>query len=237
MTQEALIEKYLLGTLNSEEKELVEQLIGTDSDFKKELEFQSNLKVVVEKEEDSAFKGALKEFEGNSTSSPKRPILKWLIAASILILVGVGSSLVFQKSSTDSLFAENFEPYANVIQPIVRGNDARDIKTEAFVAYESEDFELAETHFTTLLNSTSDSYVLFYLANTKLALGKPKEAIPLLNSYMSTGENLSSQAQWYLAMALIQAGEKVPAKEVLQKIVTFEGYGTEKAMLLLEKLK
>jgi tetratricopeptide (TPR) repeat protein len=237
MTQEALIEKYLQGTLNSEEKELVEQLIRTDSGFKKELEFQSNLKVVVVKEEDTSFKATLEDFENNPTLRSKRPISKWLVAATILILVAVGSLLVFPNASTDPLFAQNFEPYANVIQPVVRGVNASDIKTEAFVAYESEDFELAETHFTTLLNSTSDSFVLFYLANTKLALGKPQEAIPLLNFYMSTGGNLGSQAQWYLALAHIQAGEQIQAKEVLQKIITFEGYGAEKAILLLEKIK
>lgn len=236
MTQEALIEKHILGTLTSEEKEQVEQLIATDSNFKKELEFQSNLQQVVEKEEDETFKVTLNEFENGRQATSKRPILRWLVAASFMVLVVVGS-LLYTKSSTDSLFAENFEPYANVIQPVVRGMDTDDIKTKAFVAYENEAFELAETHFTTLLNSTSDSYVLFYLANTKLALEKANEAIPLLNSYMSTGENLGSQAQWYLALAHLQINEKAQAKEVLQKIVKFEGYGAAEAVLLLEKLK
>ena len=236
MTQEALIEKYLLGTLSSEEKELVEQLIATDSNFKKELEFQSSLKEVIEVEEDENFKARLKEFESNKAVTSGRPILKWLVAASIVVLV-VAGALVFPKSSTDPLFAAHFEPYANVIQPVVRGNDADDIKTKAFVAYENEEFELAETHFTTLLNSTSDSYVLFYLANTKLALNKASEAIPLLNSYMSVGDNLSSQAQWYLALAHIQANETVQAKNILKKIVAFEGYGSEEAVILLTKLK
>jgi len=236
MNQEALIEKYILGTLTSEERVQVEEWIKTDPSFKEELEFQSNLKPVIEKEEDAAFKTALKEFESGHQTSSKRPIFRWLVAASFMILVVVGS-LLYTKSTSNTLFAENFQPYANVIQPVVRGNDVNDTKAKAFLAYENEEFKLAESHFTTLLNSTSDSYVLFYLANTKLALEKANEAIPLLNSYLSTGENLGSQAQWYLALAHLHQGEKMQAKLELQKIVKFEGYGMEEAMLLLEKLK
>jgi hypothetical protein len=237
MTQETLIEKYILGTLNSEEEEWVKQLIATDSNFKKELEFQSSLKEVIEVEEDEKFKAQLEGFEPSKSVTFKRPMFQWLVAASVLILVVAGTLLYFQEASTDPLFAQHFEPYANVIQPVVRSSADNDIKTKAFVAYENEAYEQAETYFTSLLNSTSDSYVMFYLANTKLALNKPNEAIPLLNSYMSVGDNLSSQAQWYLALAHIQADQKVQAKQVLEKIVTFEGYRAEDALILLEKLK
>ena len=236
MNREVLIEKYILGTLTSEERAQVEEWMKTDPSFKEELEFQSNLKPVIEKEEDASFKTSLKEFEHGHGTKRKRPMLRWLIAASFMILV-VAGSLLYTQSGSNSLFAENFQPYANVIQPVVRGDNTDDIKGKAFLAYENEEFELAETHFTTLLNSTSDSYVLFYLANTKLALNKANEAIPLLNSYMSVGDNLSSQAQWYLALAHLQTNETAQAKNILQKIVKFEGYGAEEAVLLLKKLK
>jgi hypothetical protein len=237
MTQETLIEKYILGTLNSEEKELVKQLIATDSNFKKELEHQSSLKEVIAVEEDEKFKAQLKDFEPNQTVTFKRPMFKWLVAASVLILVVAGTLLYFQESSADPLFAQHFEPYANVIQPVGRSSTDNDIKAKAFLAYENEAYKQAETYFTSLLNTTSDSYVLFYLANTKLALDKANEAIPLLNSYMSVGDNLSSQAQWYLALAHIQADQKAQARQVLEKIVAFEGYRAEDALILLEKLK
>lgn len=236
MTREALIEKYILGTLTSEERAQVEEWIKTDPSFKEELEFQSKLKTVIEKEEDTAFKTNLKTYEQAHHRKSKRPILRWLVAASFMVLVVVGS-LLYTKSASNTLFAENFQPYANVIQPVVRGNNAEDIKTKAFLAYENEEFELAESHFTTLLNTTSDAYVLFYLANTKLALDKANEAIPLLNSYLSTGENLGSQAQWYLALAHLHLENELQAKLELQKIVKFEGYSMEEATLLLEKLK
>ena len=236
MTREELLEKYILGTLTSEEKEQVNQWLETDSSFKTELEFQTNLKQALEEGEDAAFKATLKELEPGRKIPSKRPIFKWAIAASIIVLVVLGT-LLFQSSPNETLFAQNFEPYANVIQPVVRGDEPNNISTQAFVAYENAEFELAETHFTTLVNSTNDSYALFYLGNVKLALGKADEAIPLLNSYMTTGENLSSQAQWYVALAYLQLDDPAEAKVVLKKIIRFKGYGATEAAILLDSLK
>jgi len=236
MNQEALIEKYILGTLTSEEKEQVAKWLETDTSFKTELEFQTNLKRALEKGEDEAFKTTLKELEPGRQTPSKRPIFKWAIAASIIVLVVVGT-LLFQPSQNKSLFAQNFQPYANVIQPVVRGENLNDVTTQAFLAYENAEFELAETHFTTMVNSTNDSYALFYLANVKLALEKPDDAISLFHSYMTTGENLSSQAQWYVALAYLQLDDPVEAKVALKKIIRFEGYGAAEAAILLEGLK
>ncbi len=236
MNSQELIENYILGTLSTEETKTFNELLKNDVSFKKEVEFHKNLQKVAEFEDDAAFKKQLQQFE-NEFQPKKSNYTKWLAAASVAILIGVGSMFYFQTTSNQELFAENFEPYRNIIQPIVRGEVSDNIKTHAFTAYEKGDYKQAITLFSEMQKTETETYYSFYKANSYLALDNAVEAIPLFVNYIAIKGEFSEKAYWYLALAYLKEESSSEAKQILRKITEAKTYNYKKAAILLKQLK
>lgn len=237
MNREKLIEKYILNKLTTEEKAVFEELLKKDTDFKNEVKLHSNLKEVIKKEDALNFRNLISDIEDNNTIK-KRSYTKWLVAASIAVLFGLTYFLTENnKTSTNNLFTDYFEPYRNVIQPIERGNSQQDEKTISFTAYENGEYEKAIELFTKLYTNTKESYYLFYKANALLKLEKANDAVPLLLEHLKTKDTLTEKSQWYLALAYLKLNNKVEAKKVLKKVIADGKYKTKEASELLKKFE
>jgi len=239
MEHEELIEKHLQNKLSSKERLEFKKLLESNPAFKKEVSLHTNLKKVVEHEDDTNFKNLIADLEKNTTQKqPNYSYTKWLIAASIALLFGLTYFLnTSQKISTDQLFAQNFEPYRNVVAPIVRSDNQQDDKTRAFMAYEKGEYEIAISLFTKLYSETKEPYYLFYKANALLKLERAKEAIPLLLEHLKTKDTLTKKTNWYLALAYIKLKEKKKAKELLKKVVDDKSYKSKEAKKLIDKFE
>lgn len=248
MDKKVLIEKYVQGILSEEERLEFDTLLGVDKGFSEEVAFHTNLKRVTEVEDEENFRGMLDEFEeeirnveGNEITRAKEKKglfdRRWLVAASVILLLGLGVfyNLNQPVSSTD-LYMNYFEPYPNVVQPVVRGDETSAV-SEAFEAYENGRFEEALTRFTDLQETKGDSYYLFYRANALLNLERPNEAIVLLREFATTDDKLADRSGWYLAMAYLQLDDKEQAKIELEKVVESNAYNASKAKELLAELK
>ncbi|PHS67488.1 MAG: hypothetical protein COB12_03420 [Flavobacterium sp.] len=236
MKNQKLIDNYLSRTLSAEDTVTFNELLQSDVDFKKEVQFHKDLQKVTEFEDDTAFKKTLQQFE--SEFQPKKNnYTKWLVAASIAILIGFGSMFYFQTTSNQELFAENFEPYRNIIQPIVRGEVSDNIKTHAFTAYEKGDYKQAITLFSEIQKTETATYYSFYIANSYLALDNTSEAILLFKNYIATKGEFSEKAYWYLALAYLKEETTSEAKQILRKITEAKTYNYKKAAILLKQLK
>jgi tetratricopeptide (TPR) repeat protein len=237
MKKQKLIESYFLGTLSVEEKDHLNELLKSDTVFNEEFQFYKNLNKVTEAEDDRLFKTQVQQYE-NELNPNKKTHTKWLVAASIIILLGMSYFIVFQNiNSNEALFAENFEPYRNIIQPIVRSNVSDDIKSQAFIAYEKREFNKAILFFSKIQETESNSYYIFYKANCFLALENSSEAISLLKNYISTQGDFTEKARWYLALAYLKENNIKSTKNILQNIVDSKTYYHKKAALLLNELK
>lgn len=237
MKKQKLIDGYFSGTLSSEEKNQLSQLLKNDSVFNEEFLFCKNLKQVAEYEDNEVFKTQIQQFEGKVKLKYKSYTL-WLVAASIIVLFGIGYFVVFQNTvNNETLYAENFEPYRNVIQPIIRSTVSVDLKTQAFTAYEKKEFKKAIQLFSKIQKTDSEAYYIFYKANSFLALDDTNEAIILLKKYSSTQGDFTEKAQWYLALAYLKENNIISSKNILQSIVTSKSYNFEKAAVILKKLK
>jgi len=236
MKNKKLIEKYFLKQLStSEMKQFNEQLVS-NFEFKKEFDFQKNLKQVIEVEEDEAFKKTLQNYE--LEMKPKNHFKLWKIAASLLVLFGLSYFVLFQNNvSNEELFAQNFEPYRNVILPIERGDVSTDLKTQAFTAYEKGNYKNAISLFSKLQETQTNLYYVFYKANSYLALENTKEAIPLLQKYIASNGTFTEKAKWYLALAYLKNNNIKEAKEILQNIEKEKSYHYEKASQILQIIK
>ncbi len=238
MENNYLIEKYIQNCLSSQEELEFNTLLKTDANFKKEVGFHTNLKKVVKHEDATNFRNfivGLEDRTKNTTS--KKSFLKWFAAASIVVLFGLSYLLIpKQNVSTNALFASYFEPYRNVIAPIVRGENQQDDKTLAFIAYEKGEYQTAIVLFSKLYASTKEPYYLFYKANALLKLERAKEAIPLLLHHLKTKDTLTEKTNWYLALAYLKIKEKKKAKDLLKRVITTNSYHNKEAKELLKKM-
>lgn len=241
MDREELIVKYVQGRLSKSDEREFDQLIKTDPAFKKEVEFHKNLKIVTEAEDDDQFRQLLTDFE-NEVSPEKIKTknfpAKWLVAASIAVLLVLSYLFIFNQNLTpQELFTTSFEPYPNVVAPNIRSSAEDNPKKDAFEAYEIADYEKAAQMFPMLYEETGDSYYLFYTANALIELNRAAEAIPLLQEHFKTKDRLSDKSHWYLAMAYLQTDDVQNAIIMLQKVVDGNEYDVEKAKDLLKSLK
>jgi len=236
MKDEVLIEKHLLNALSIKEQEHFDQLLDTNPNFKKELVFQKNIKQVINIEEDAQFKKQLIALENKKTAK-KDNYKKWMIAASIAVLFGLGYVQLNRQPSHEALFAQNFTPFTNVIQPIVRGENTENILTKAFIAYENKDYSTAEYYFIKIGNTEDKSYTFFYAAMSQLAQDKTTEAKTQLTTYLNDSNNsLATQAHWYLALIYLKENNLKNAKTELQFVIDIKGDFETKATELLEQL-
>lgn len=238
MDSEVLIEKYLKGTLNEKEQVEFDTLRGTDEAFEQEVIFHENLQDVLSAENEPV-RAMVEEFESeySSKSSATVPWKQLLVAASIFAVLGLAVyfNLTRPISSSD-LYDNYFERYPNVVNPIVRGEEA-DAADAAFEAYDNERFEEALTRFTTLLETDGSPHYLFYKAITFLELQRAEEAIELLEEYAATNEKGSDRAGWYMAMAYLQLDDQERAKEALRKVINDKAYNAGRAEELLAELE
>jgi len=237
---EVLLEKYEEGSFTDEEQKAFDIMLKKNVGLRKEVAFRNDLKRVAEAEDDDAFRNVLAEFEADTDAKKslyKSISARWLAAASILLLLGAGYFFVFERTvPTQELFALNFEPYRNVVHPIVRGTVTQNQKTKAFAAYQTQDYKSALQLFTELYENEEEPYYLFYRANTLIQLNRAREAVPLLKKHLKTNDSLAEKSPWYLAMAYLQLNERENAIKMLNKVVADSKFNVEEATQLLEDL-
>lgn len=235
MDKQELIAQYITRKLSHEAQKEFDHLMVTDTEFAEEVAFQDNLKAVIEKEERDTVKLELQGFEAEEKSTFKYK--NWLVAASVIILLGLTTFLYFDNSiDTEKLYVENFEPYRNIVQPIVRGETNTDLRTKAFTAYETQNYDEALKHFNEMLKENPDEIIAFYKANTLLKLNKTEEAISILENNLKTKDSLDAKNNWYLALAHLRLNDVENARTILANLNTTSSFKNKAVKDLLKKL-
>lgn len=238
MKQEDLIEKYIQNRLSPEEKSTFDELLKNDIAFKEEVALHTNVKKVVEKVDGSNFRNLISDLELKANKpAQRRSYVKWLVAASLILLLGLTYFLTLDTKvvTTNELFTSYFEPYRNVVHPIVRSSEQQDEKALAFMAYEKGDYEKAILLFSNLYIKTKEPYYLFYKANALLKLERANEAVPLLLEHLKTKDTLTEKTYWYLALAYLKLEDRQKARKLLKEVVAKGLYKTKEAKKLLEE--
>jgi hypothetical protein len=248
MNNFGLIDKYFSDTLNESELALFNKLLQEDSEFKEEFLFQENLKKALQQNRLESLKATLQGFEKDLEKKTGIFTLKtWLIAASVIIVLGIGA-LIFNTYSSEEpakLYAAYFEPYRNIIRPVERGEEDGSIEAKAFQAYENAEFYKAVNLFNSLesFEDEDNDYIDFYKGISFMALGKSNEAkeilLPIATEVEKGDYDLSQKANWYLALAYLSSGEIEKAKSQLYMIAHDKAFTfkKEEAEEILEKLK
>lgn len=198
----ALEKENFLAQLESIRMELEAEDSEEGSEAEKTLEIKN--------EEEESKDDLEVESEGKVRSFPR-----WYFAAAAVILLLIVPFYFILKPSP-SLFEQNFEAYPDPYSS--RGRITDELR-EAGVDYRDGKYAESIVHFDTHLEAFPlDSEAVFFSGVAHLAAGESEEAISFLAPLQVTGFLYSSPAQWYLALAYLQADQTDKAKPVLEAI-------------------
>ena len=235
MEHEDLIISYFESNLTPQEKVLFDNLMKTDPIFEERVTFEEKIKKTITLEERKALKLELQALE-NEKWGKKTTKKQWLyIAASIIVLLGISMFFVNQGNSSEKLYASYFEPYPNTVAPVVRSTSQKDIKNDAFSAYELGNYKKASQLFSELSQQTEEEYALFYNAMSLMMTDEIEQATLILAD-TSWNEEYSGKSTWYLALCYLKQKETQKSKKLLQDIISTNSYNSDKAAKLLQKI-
>jgi tetratricopeptide (TPR) repeat protein len=216
------IDRYLQGEMTEAEERLFRDEVANHPALAEELTFMQGVQRSIAQKERAALKAHLASLE------PRPKYFRW-VAAAVVLLAFVGYWAWTQQPS--QVAQAYFQPLPNMIQPIVRGE--QDV-SEAFLAYEREDYAEAERAFAQL----EEEHAALYRGICLLALGRPEEAAKVLGARELSVEaqGLEDYRRWYLALSLLQVGQKEEATALLESLVTSIHPVAKQASALLARL-
>jgi tetratricopeptide (TPR) repeat protein len=241
------VQAYFGGELSAEEKNDFENNLKSDTALQKEFELHTQISDAVIDPTLHTFKKKIDQIHNEIRAEQK--FLKpnhyrriSLIAASIIILMTIGSLFLFNsynQPSTDEVFSAYFEPYEMSLT--TRSHDVNiptqlDKATELYNNLEYFEAKLLLKEFL-ILNSTDASASLM-LGIANMQLDEVEEAMVNFNVIIKS-ENpfYTQQASWYLALCYVKKDDLIGAKHTLEAIASDTGYYKEDAKNLLDEIK
>ncbi|HYG37972.1 MAG TPA: tetratricopeptide repeat protein, partial [Cytophagales bacterium] len=245
-----IIERYLDEKLSPQELAEFQERLASDEEFEKSFQTYRVLIEGLKNSGRNTLRQKLKKLEASisveESFDKKRmgislnSIYSYSAAATILLLITFTFIFIIRyNSSPTELFAENFEPYPNVIAPTTRGEESgKSPQEQAFYLYDSEQYEQAAVLFEKILKTEEkDPAVLLYTANAYLATGDQASAIKKLESLIKTESHFLTQGLWFISLAYLANNQPEQAKIYLKKLKDQDVSYSQKAEKILENLE
>lgn len=231
-----LIEKYFEQTINDEEKHLLNKMLAEDADFRLEFEFYSELKNAITISEREKIK---KEVQALALprNTPAFYLKRFLpYAAGLLLVISAWIYLSTRSEDNEKLYLAYYEVYPNTEVSNTR-NDFSQSSTikDAFIAYDTEDYEEADRLFGLAQVESNTEYIRFYRAVSLMELGSHKEALELFSDD-NWSESYRGKVLWFQALCYLKLGKNKEAKKALEVLSNDYPFKTEEAKELLSKL-
>lgn len=237
----ALIEDYLFGRLDTDQRKIFDARLNSDPDFKKQV---NELKLIIaglhQVERDANLK-SLKELEDVlPTIEPAGRImpLSWLsIAATISVIVVVTSVLYFSRSGESAdVFQKYFAPYPTFESKRGGRVDTLSRTAKGYQYYDQGRYAESITVLQEVYQNGGSDDVLFYIANAYLAQGNGIEAKKIFLQLSVNNSSLRARCLWYLSLAYLKLGEKEQSIRVLKEIRKGNSSYAQKADDVLKEL-
>ncbi|MEP0987588.1 tetratricopeptide repeat protein [Ekhidna sp.] len=233
-----LIEKSIEGSLNSDEELLFEEKYNSSEAFRESVLFQRSLLSSLDAHHKVKLRNELTQMLREVDSERKVIPLpnKWhMLAASIVILIGVFWIFDLSNSSNKELFNKYYQPFP--AQGFVRGDVSKLQTDEILRLYASAEYQETINKIVAL-NESGKSFngQMLYLGNSYLALGQSEDAIRIFQT-IDEGDRYYPDAQWYLALSYLEKGAKKEAIEVLELLSSQNTVYTTSTLSLLGDLE
>lgn len=251
----ALLERYIENDLDVEDREMVEQRLASEDNFKKLLEQVRVLISGIRYAGRNKMLQQLKDLEQklpeidleesvNDDQEPDKVVAigsrkYWWMAAASVIVVVVSSIFIFNQGPTpEEVYQAYFETYDNVMSATTRGEvDATTSFEQAMQVYDQGNYALAIKMFNELPGVEKDSGVYLYLGNSYLVEKQPEKAIETFKKALKNPGNFENQLQWYLAMGYLQAGNVEKAVETFTVVKNSDYSKNKEAGEILKKIR
>ncbi len=236
------IEAYLARTLPLEEREAFEKEMDENPELQLEVEKHRELHAVFADEDTMAFKQQLieisrsiREEEAAAASTFKTTSRFLKIAASIALIIGIGSAIWYTYTIQDQnndLYAAYYSRYP--VEDVTRGDKDNVLKNilkdYASGAYKNVIDSLENSNL-----KESNQRLKIYLGNSYLQTENPKDAITQFAS-ITPSSRYYEIAQWYLSLAHLKKNQPKQSIKTLKNIIEFNGSYKRKAERLLKEL-
>ncbi len=234
----ALIDEYILGNLEENDKESFEKRLSQDKEFYNLYLAQCAVIESINRSSISDLRSKMNSWHDEIEKKPKNKTLhfKWIYysaAASVLIALFFMSQYFFFNSST-KIFEENFSPYQDIIT--VRGSDPNSLQ-EAMEAYNHENYTLAVQKFESIIQEDEENTIaLFYNAVSYLAVKNTQNAIPLFEKIINKENRFNIISKWYLGLCYVLNNDVAKAKKVFEDLASRNSSYSQKAQVILNDL-
>ena len=214
-----------------------------DDKIDDELQFEKDLQSALGKESRQLMKDKLVQLDQKIVA--RQSMNKFFIIIGILLLLFMASLIVwnnmqsnsneFNTKTTEEVFAMRFEPYPNIVAPIVKGdNDVTD-REKAFQLYEQGNYAAALPLLNELTFAKNDTVAMFYHANILLKNGDTKQAINQFKTIIkSKNQTFVQPAEWYLTLAFVKNNQiEETRKFAYDNIISNDNHPHEKDAITL----
>ncbi|MEL6673353.1 MAG: hypothetical protein AAFR61_14210 [Bacteroidota bacterium] len=226
-----LIMQYRQGRLSPAEREVVEKRLAEDESFAKllaqdqaadqwmEAAYEADLKAEVGE--------MLAEMAPPSKPAPIQTLSPWMwgVAASVLLLVGLGIWYGMRPPEEERLFAEYYEPYLiGGPKRTLSMNEVDSLFMRGWDVYERGEYEKAAKWF----DQIPEAYpayvrIQLYKGISYLGASQYQEAEGIFDALMAEEETgFKEVAQWYKALSILRRNDRIQARKLFEQIASEE---------------
>ncbi|HRQ49935.1 MAG TPA: hypothetical protein PLR74_05330 [Agriterribacter sp.] len=228
-----LIDRYLNDHLPVAERAAFEQRLADQQDWRQKVE---EIRLISLGIREWMLEQRLEAFEENVPAAivpvKKTDWKKWLVAASVIVLVVAGAWLLFREPENEKLFAAYYKPDPGL--PVgMGGNSSNYIFYDGMVDYKEGNYTVAIEKW----KSVGDRYAYtdtlnYYLGLACMGAGNMEQAVQYLGKVFEKDSSPYTQkAIWYQALAYIKLGNNAAAGALLRQTA-----GMPEAKTLLNRI-
>jgi tetratricopeptide (TPR) repeat protein len=218
------LEQFIFQQMNAEETAAFTKELSTDIALQHKLETIMLLLVGIQEAE---LKKKLEEFHNGLHLLKKNRIKphtntfalkKWLVAASVLVIVALGSWLFLNRDTKEEkLFAAYFQPEPGLISAM--GTSDNYLFDRAMVDYKVGDYDAAIKTWESLLTSKPENDTLNYFIGSAYLMKEKEETAIAHFKKVIANENsfFRNDAMWYTGLALLKSNRKTEALGFIER--------------------
>ena len=257
-----LIEDYLTGQLNKDQKKAVEDRLEQDPEFKQQFEFEKQLfdtfndnswnfadkndlalnsyKSTVHSDDFQKIKESIadagKDYEPEKLN--RRNNSSWILyVAAAVVIVLIAVQVLLKNSVTNE---ELYYTYINLedLPSFVTRNEApKQTLAKAENLFEQKKYEASIALFEDILiENEKDSRVYIYLGIAYTESGNYDQATKTFNQLIASDLLDAEKGYWYKALLYLKTNDEKASKSLLETIIANKYYNAEQAVELLNKL-
>lgn len=231
--KEHLMDEYILGRLDEENRKKIQEEITSDQKVKL---LYDDRKVLIKGIDVFNRDELKKELAQIHNSLHRQPVIRKLFvwrkiaaAAAVVMVAFAGYYLLAPnpkalgaRTDYQEIYAAHFEPFQFNVN--TRGEGDQKLKTRAEFLYAEKNYREAIIKLEELAFLEPNNHIVtLALANAYLEVDRVREAVTILQPILKQEESMAfDQASWYTALAYVKGGRSEEAIPLLEKLANDE---------------